>query len=1026
MALKQEKLQMKKRNTLLLIAFWLVPVLYSTGEIVFAGQIGCQTGAPNSCVRDCSTPTPAPAGRDASDREQRQFAAAQMRNERPQPPGAGRLRGGDTETRSNFSFFLSILVLVGGIWALIALLRQRLGKRLIQSPAGLPKTWKLAFKPQFALSIFGFLFAAAIIGGILTEPSAVNAEKRDKRDKSKMTGLMNPSNKPVFKTAQAISGTGTTQIGAPVFDAAGNLYVRGGFTGNLSIGSSGLQASRFFDAFVAKYDASGNALWARQATGATGGIAAVNSIEGATALAVDGSGNVYIGGAFVKTITLQGGANPSITLTDGATGADANKVNYEPFVAKYDWNGNLLWARGGNTNSPKNADNLETGQNGINQIVFDASGNPYISGFVSGTNFLNSATANAGQSDIALARLDPATGAVIWKQIIGGANDDNGLDLKIDGAGNLYLIGNFGSATITFPTDPATTFTNTDDSTATFIAKFSSSGVNLWARELDNASIVGASQIALNSAGEIFLTGYFIDSATFGDTTLFETEGNGEDEESLGGYLAKMDANGDFVWAEGFGGLGEAIALDAAGRVYVVGTFYDGGTFGFDTPNEEALASFGGEDLFVARYDSNGNFDWAKPIAGSGVEGTSVIGNPSDPNAGTENNYNALGIAYNPARGTMFVSGDFQRAVALDCLTLTTPNNIQSYIAEISGDSETTSCRVWNGLDEENNDFDSPDNWNGGVLPSAGDSVYVPYTGNDFDPPTFNPASNISLSNLTIADDRILTLEKALTINNRLDLLGGFVDAESFPLMLGAAAQTFSINDGLVLGRVQKQFAAGAGAFTFPVGTAGSDLSPKYSPVTLSNIIGTGTFSVTANEGAYPNTATNLPANRANRWWNLSNGGLTQADLTFQYVEGDITQGMENQYRAYRIPSGGGAATVVNSTINTTTKTVSVPGVSQFSDWTLAQPIAPTAAAVSVGGRVTDRRGRGIASANVLLTEANGQVRTAQTNFFGFYQFEAVAVGQTYVFNVWSKRARFAPRVVSVSEQINDLDFAAQ
>ena len=896
----RRNLNSKNIVTLLFAAFFLLAPLFLTQQTAFAGYPSSQGGVP---LTDTGR-------RFQEGRPQRDFAAAQTRNERHQPPGAGTLRGSDTETRSNFSFFMSLLVLLGGIWALIALLRQRLDNRLTQSRGRLPVNWNLAFKPQFALSVFGFLFAAAIIGGVLTAPTAVTAEKRGRRDKSKMTGLMNPSSKPVFKTAQQIGGGGITQIGSPVFDTAGNRYVRGGFTGDVA----GLQASRFFDAFVAKYDQNGNALWARQATGATGGISAANSIEGATALAVDSSGSVYIGGSFVKTIMLDGGANQSITLNDnGAAG-----VNYESFVAKYDANGNLLWARGGSTNSPKNADNLETGQNAVNHIVFDADGNPYITGFVSGTNFLGSAATNAGQSDVVLARLNRANGAIIWKQIIGGTNDDNGLDLKSDGAGNLYLIGNYGSATITFPTVPATTFTNTDDSTATFIAKFDSSGANLWAQELDNASVVGGSQIAVSAAGEIFLTGYFLDSATFGATTLIETESSGENEESLGGYLAKMDATGNFIWAEGFGGLGEAIALDAAGKIYVVGTFYDGGTFGLDTPNEEALASFGGEDLFVARYDSSGNFDWAKPIAGSGVEGTSVIGNSSDPKAGTENNYNALGIAYNPARGTMFVSSDFQRAVALDCLTLTTPGNTQSYIAEISGDSEPTSCRIWNGLDEDENDFDSIDNWNGGVLPVEGDSVYVPYTGNNFDAPDYNPATDIPLNNLTVADDRILTLGRNLTVNNRLDLLGGFIDAESFPL-LGAAAQTFSINDGLVLGRVQKQFAAGsAGAFTFPVGTAGSQGFPEYSPVTLSNISGTGSFSVTANKGAYPNAASGLPANRAKRWWNLSNGGLTQIDLTFQYVAGDITQGTESQYRAYRIPTGGGAATQIVSSIDTT------------------------------------------------------------------------------------------------------------
>jgi len=43
-----------------------------------------------------------------------------------------------------------------------------------------------------------------------------------------------------------------------------------------------------------------------------------------------------------------------------------------------------------------------------------------------------------------------------------------------------------------------------------------------------------------------------------------------------------------------------------------------------------------------------------------------------------------------------------------------------------------------------------------------------------------------------------------------------------------------------------------------------------------------------------------LPANRSNRWWNLTNNGLTKADLTFKYVDGDIANGTESNYRAFR------------------------------------------------------------------------------------------------------------------------------
>ncbi len=87
---------------------------------------------------------------------------------------------------------------------------------------------------------------------------------------------------------------------------------------------------------------------------------------------------------------------------------------------------------------------------------------------------------------------------------------------------------------------------------------------------------------------------------------------------------------------------------------------------------------------------------------------------------------------------------------------------------------------------------------------------------------------------------------------------------------------------------------------------------------------------------------------------------------------------------------------------------------------------APTAANVSVSGRVVSSSGRGISNGIVTSTDQNGEVRTARTNSFGYYRFNEVEVGQTYVLNVRHKRYQFSPRVVSVSEDISGFDFIAE
>jgi hypothetical protein len=82
-----------------------------------------------------------------------------------------------------------------------------------------------------------------------------------------------------------------------------------------------------------------------------------------------------------------------------------------------------------------------------------------------------------------------------------------------------------------------------------------------------------------------------------------------------------------------------------------------------------------------------------------------------------------------------------------------------------------------------------------------------------------------------------------------------------------------------------------------------------------------------------------------------------------------------------------------------------------------------TSAGVEITGRVLTSDGRGLRNATVTMTDANGVVRTATTSSFGFYRFEGVAVGESYVMGVSSRSYRFTPRVVQVFDSMTDVDF---
>lgn len=85
----------------------------------------------------------------------------------------------------------------------------------------------------------------------------------------------------------------------------------------------------------------------------------------------------------------------------------------------------------------------------------------------------------------------------------------------------------------------------------------------------------------------------------------------------------------------------------------------------------------------------------------------------------------------------------------------------------------------------------------------------------------------------------------------------------------------------------------------------------------------------------------------------------------------------------------------------------------------------PTAASVSVGGRVLAEKNTGISRAVVSLTDASGATRYAISNSFGYYRFDEIPVGETYVFAVRHKRYQFAPQVVTVNEDLTELNFTA-
>jgi len=402
-------------------------------------------------------------------------------------------------------------------------------------------------------------------------------------------------------------------------DANGNNYVTGSFSGSSTFGTTTLTSSGDKDIFVAKIDHNGNWLWANQA----GGI----SYDYGRGIAVDDNGNSYITGEFEESATFG-----TTTLTSSGS--------YDIFVAKLDSSGNWLWA--------KQAWGI--GEDVGFSIAVDAKGNSYITGvFMESANFGTTTLTSSGDYDIFVAKLD-INGNWLWAKQAGGTSDDYGYGIAVDANGNSYVTGYFYGSAI-FGT---TTLTSSGDKDI-FVAKLDSNGNWLWVKQAGGTIYDYGYEIAVDANGNSYVTGYFYGIATFGATTLT----------SSGYYdifVAKMDSNGNWLWAKQAGGIGEDIglniAIDANGNSYVTGYFMISAIFGTTT-----LTSSGYYDIFVAKMDSSGNWLWAKQAGGTS---------------------NDIGIGIDvDDNGNSYITGGFIDIATFGTTTLTSSGYYDIFVAKL-------------------------------------------------------------------------------------------------------------------------------------------------------------------------------------------------------------------------------------------------------------------------------------------------------------------------------------------------------
>ena len=292
-----------------------------------------------------------------------------------------------------------------------------------------------------------------------------------------------------WEWAQKVGGSSADDhSNAIAIDANGDVYVTGSFEQTATFGSTTLTSAGDVDIFVAKMNSSGNWLWAIQAGG--------NYDDRGLDLAIDNSGNVFVTGKFQSTVQFG-----SDSLTAGPTSND------DFFIAKADTWGNWLWVEG--------ADCHNSGRCYGTSVAVDSAGYAYVTGsFTRDIDFGTTTLTWSGVEDIFVAKID-TWGSWQWATMAGGTQGyDVPYSIDVGPQGNAFIAGYF-QFTSTFGTHSMTSSGGSD----VFIAKISQQGDWMWSLDAGGGSSSQANSVQVDSQGNVFVAGSFSAGISFGNLT---------------------------------------------------------------------------------------------------------------------------------------------------------------------------------------------------------------------------------------------------------------------------------------------------------------------------------------------------------------------------------------------------------------------------------------------------------------------------------------------------------------------------
>lgn len=374
-------------------------------------------------------------------------------------------------------------------------------------------------------------------------------------------------------------------------DSLGNSYIVGNVGSFATLGQFAIGSYDTNTNFIGMLNPQGIWQWVRQ-----------NYISGSIhvrSIAMGSDNCFYVVGHFWNSISYD-----STTLT--SIGGD------DIFIAKLNDSGQCIWITqvGG------------SGNDSARDIVIDDLGNLYLAGSFSGSVAFGDFTLVSNDDESIFAAKMNSAGTWIWASQDSGNASCTGL--AIDPTGCVYVSGSFaGTASFGGHSISSTVSLYTD----VFVAKLDALGQWQWASRAGGSYSDFSGNIACDIEGNIYVTGGFKEQASFGSTIL--TCDGGPDDMDV--FLAKIDIDGNWIWANSGGSLASErandVVIDRLGYIYVTGAFSAVASFG----NFEIISN-GSADFFVAKADSLGNWIWAKNNGGARSEAGSFLAVDRDAN----------------------------------------------------------------------------------------------------------------------------------------------------------------------------------------------------------------------------------------------------------------------------------------------------------------------------------------------------------------------------------------------------------